>query len=103
MTVEIPRIDLAPTPQTPEAAAAIGFQSAPPWAGRRHRIGGTPTGMRAADYPVCRSCQAQMSFYGQLDSVGDQVCIADCFAVAVFICFDCFTTEARILTASLGD
>jgi hypothetical protein len=35
-----------------------------------------------------------MSFYGQLDSVGDQMTIADVGMVYVFVCFDCYETKS---------
>lgn len=35
-----------------------------------------------------------MTFYGQLDSVGDDVNLADGGMVFVFVCFDDFTAEA---------
>jgi len=31
-----------------------------------------------------------MTFYGQLDSVNDDICIADCGMVYIFMCFDCY-------------
>ena len=35
-----------------------------------------------------------MSFYAQLDSLGDQVTIGDGGMVYVFICWDCLTTQS---------
>jgi hypothetical protein len=35
-----------------------------------------------------------MTFYGQLDSVGDGNVVADVGMVYVFVCFDCFTTKS---------
>jgi len=35
-----------------------------------------------------------MTFYGQLDSVGDAVCLADCGMIYVFVCFDCYETKS---------
>src|SRR5260221_600456 len=37
-----------------------------------------------------------MSFYGQLDSINDEFCIADCGMICVFICFGCNTTLSMI-------
>ncbi len=37
-----------------------------------------------------------MTFYGQLDSVGDDICIADAGMVFVFLCFDCFEAAAMV-------
>ena len=39
---------------------------------------------------VARPVTAKMTFYGQLDSINDDICIADCGMIYVFICFDCF-------------
>ena len=35
-----------------------------------------------------------MSFYGQLDSVGDGMTLADAGIVYVFVCFGCFATKS---------
>ena len=35
-----------------------------------------------------------MSFYGQLDSIGDSYDLADCGIILVFVCFDCFETRS---------
>lgn len=37
-----------------------------------------------------------MTFYGQLDSIGDEYVLADCGMIYVFVCFDCFTTKSFI-------
>jgi hypothetical protein len=37
-----------------------------------------------------------MTFYGQLDSINDDICIADCGMVYVFICFECYKSIAII-------
>jgi len=35
-----------------------------------------------------------MTFYGQLDSVGDQIALADVGMIYVFVCFNCFETRS---------
>ena len=35
-----------------------------------------------------------MTFYGQLDSINDDIVLADCGIVYVFVCFHCFETKA---------
>ncbi len=40
-----------------------------------------------------------MSFYGQLDSINDDICIADAGLISVFICFKCNEVKAEIATA----
>jgi len=37
-----------------------------------------------------------MTFYGQLDSISDEFALADAGVVQVFVCFDCFTSEAVV-------
>ncbi|MBE7368011.1 hypothetical protein [Ramlibacter pallidus] len=94
----IPPIPLVTSPETPEAERAIGFQWAGDPVGKRHRIGGDPDGMQQGDVPVC-SCGKHMSFYGQLDSIGDEYCIADCALIYVFLCWDCFETKSVLQSA----
>jgi hypothetical protein len=93
---QIPLFRLTARPCTPEAEAAAGFEWAAPEVGTRHRIGGRPADVPESDYPNCPSCRERMSFYGQLDSVGDEVVLADAGLVMVFVCFDCFEAEARV-------
>ena len=93
--MKIPEITLRLAPETPEAEAVIGFALAGDEMGKRSKIGGEPDWIQGSTTPVC-SCSKVMSFYGQLDSVGDAVCLADCGMVFVFVCFDCFTTSSVI-------
>lgn len=69
---------------------------ASPEIGTRHRLGGEPDGVPESDFPRCPSCGEAMSFYGQLDSIGDDVALADAGVVQVFVCFDCFDAAARV-------
>jgi len=70
------------------------------WAGQnigfRNKIGGKPESINNDDFPICDSCKRKMTFYGQLDSVSDDVIIADCGLISVFICFDCLETKSII-------
>lgn len=90
MPRRVPPFRLDAHPLTPEAAAAAAFD----WA--RHRIGGEPDGVAESEYPRCRSCGHPMTFYGQLDSIGDDFVLADAGVVHVFVCFDCFEAAARV-------
>jgi hypothetical protein len=74
---KIPPVPLVPAPETPEAAAAVGFQWAGAPIGLRHRIGGDPDWIQSPDIPDC-SCGKQMTFYAQVDSLGDAHVIGDC-------------------------
>ena len=40
-----------------------------------------------------------MTFYGQLDSINDEICLADCGMIYVFVCFDCFETKSIFQTS----
>ncbi len=60
------------------------------------RIGGEPEDLAEAEFPRCQSCRESMTFYGQLDSIGDDFALADAGVVEVFVCFDCFEAAARI-------
>jgi hypothetical protein len=89
-----PEIPLTPSPATAEGRAAVGFKWADPMVGRRHKLGGNPDWLQGPDVPACPDCKAPMSFYGQLDSVGDAMTIADVGMVYVFVCFDCNETKS---------
>lgn len=96
MPKRIPPFRLQAEPLTPEAADVAGFEWANAEVGTRHRLGGEPEGMAASEYPRCRDCGQPMTFYGQLDSIGDDIALADAGVVEVFVCFDCFDASARV-------
>ncbi len=82
-------------PQTAEARAIIGFR----WnksAGKRHKLGGSPDWIQNDKTPDCLSCFTAMSFYGQLDCIGDKIALGDCGMIYVFICFDCGETNTVV-------
>jgi len=89
----IPPVPLIAAPETPEAKAAVGFKWAGPPIGNRHRIGGSPDWSQADETPTCL-CGKHMDFYAQLDSLGDDYCLADCAMIFVFVCWDCFETKS---------
>ena len=89
----IPEIPLRLEPRTSEAREIIGFKWADGRIGVRNKLGGHPDWLQRPDIPVC-NCGKSMSFYGQLDSIGDACCLADCGMIFVFVCFDCFETKA---------
>jgi hypothetical protein len=97
--MRIPEIPLLPSPRSEESYAALGFRYAPDQVGSRHKLGGEPTWLQSAVESVCPSCAAEMTFYGQLDSIGDEYVIADCGIVFVFICFICFTSKSIVQSA----
>jgi hypothetical protein len=90
---QIPEIPLVMNPQTPEARAVIGFR----WnstAGKGHKLGGVPDWIQNDETPNCPVCAAPMTFYGQLDCIGDQIALGDCGMIYVFCCFGCGTTQS---------
>lgn len=99
MARRIPPFRLNPEPLNREAAEAAGFEWADPAVGTRHQLGGEPEGLAENDYPRCPDCGQRMAFYGQLDSIGDDIALADAGVVQVFVCFDCFTATAQIASA----
>jgi hypothetical protein len=101
MTIKIPPFRLVVEPLSETAATLSGFK----WAGedasgrkigQRHKLGGDPDFLQSPEMPNCPDCKTKMTFYGQLDSIGDEVCLADCGMIYVFVCFDCFTTKSFI-------
>jgi uncharacterized protein YwqG len=79
-----------------DAKELSGFKWADEEVGKRHQLGGNPNFIQEEVYPVCHECNNSMSFYGQLDSIDDEHCIADCGMVYVFICFHCNLAQAFI-------
>jgi hypothetical protein len=97
MAKRVPPFRLIAHPMTPEADAAAGFEWAAPEIGTRHRIGGEPDELPIADIPRC-GCGESMTFYGQLDSIGDDFALADVGVLQVFVCFDCFEAAALVVS-----
>ncbi|HET8629414.1 MAG TPA: hypothetical protein VFL91_18500 [Thermomicrobiales bacterium] len=95
----IPPFRLIPEPLTDEARQTMGFKWAGGDIGKRHRLGGEPQFIQDEETPMCPSCRQRMTFYGQLDSIGDDYNIADCGVIYVFLCFDCFTAQALVQSA----
>lgn len=93
MQMAIPPIPLVVAPETPEAKAAVGFKLAGERVGHRHRIGGDPDWIQLPQEPKC-SCGREMTFYCQLDSIGDGHILGDCGMIYVFVCFDCLETKS---------
>ena len=94
-SVEIPTIKLLPQPVDDAGKKALGFRYAGDEIGNRHQLGGVPTWIQGEDVPMCPHCAERMTFYGQLDSIGDRYVIGDCGMIYIFFCFDCNHAEAR--------
>jgi hypothetical protein len=93
---QLPFIRLRRETQDEQAHSAIGFKYAGGDVGDRNQIGGKPSWLQGDQSPTCPQCQGAMSFYGQLDSVGDDIVIADCGLIYVFFCFGCQCAEAVV-------
>ncbi|MBI3221115.1 MAG: hypothetical protein HYZ44_16510 [Bacteroidetes bacterium] len=91
--MEIPKVKLVPTPETQEAKEIVGYKWNP-IAGTRHFLGGKPDALGETEYPCCDSCKKPMTFYAQIDSIGDNYDLADCMVIHNFVCFDCFSVKA---------
>lgn len=96
----IPHFKLIPEPVTEEARRLSGFKWADEAVGKRHQLGGLPSFpvVEDSDWPRCLDCGERMTFYGQLDSINDDICIADAGLISVFVCLDCNEVKARIET-----
>jgi len=92
----IPEIKLAVSAETDEAKAAVGFKYADGEIGARSKLGGSPDWIQPALDVQCDYCRIPMTFYAQIDSVGDKVMLADCGMVYVFVCFDCYESKAVV-------
>jgi hypothetical protein len=92
----IPTFKLVPEPISQEARDLPGFKWANPKIGTRHQLGGEPEHFDEADWPRCPDGHGKMTFYAQLDSINDDICIADCGMIQVFVCFDCFATKSVV-------
>lgn len=91
----IPPFEPVPVPLTDEAAALPWFQTAEDEIGQRHRLGGWPEFIQAHEVPKC-SCEKDMTFYAQLDSINDEFSLGNCGLIYVFVCFECFETKALL-------
>lgn len=93
----IPPFRLIAEPMTAEAQRLHGFKWAADEVGKRHQLGGRPTPpIDDERWPRCPDCQERMTFYGQLDSVSDEFCVADAGLVCVFVCFECNEVKGLI-------
>lgn len=80
----IPPFKLVPQPLNNEAVSLPKFKWADEEIGDRHQLGGKPDFLQDTDWPLCPECSEKMTFYGQLDSINDDYCLADCGLIYVF-------------------
>jgi uncharacterized protein YwqG len=93
--MNIPAVPLVPQPESIEAKDAVGFKWAGHPIGNRHQIGGEPDWIQGDEKVFC-SCNKRMSFYAQIDSLGDKYSLGDCGMVYVFVCFDCLESKSIV-------
>lgn len=74
----------------------INFKYAPKKIGTRFKLGGKPDWIQRPERVTCKSCKKEMSFYGQLDSINDDIIIGDSGMIYVFYCFDCIETKSIV-------
>jgi hypothetical protein len=86
----VPPFRLTLEPLNDEARHLPRFKWASKEIGNRHQLGGEPQFLQSEQWPSCAGGHGKMTFYGQLDSVNDDICIADCGMVYIFMCFDCY-------------
>jgi hypothetical protein len=94
--MRIPKFKLTLEPQEAASKGLPRFEYAADDVGKRHQLGGEPLLLQELDWPMCPDCGKEMTFYAQLDSISDDVIIADCGMVYVFVCFDCNETKSII-------
>ena len=95
----LPAFKLVPEPLSDEAREAMKpLPYVEPEIGTRHRLGGEPDFIQQEKVPVCPQCQQPMTFYAQLDAVGQdsEYDIADAGLIYVFLCFDDFEAKAVV-------
>jgi uncharacterized protein YwqG len=94
--MKIPPFRLIPEPQNDEAKNLPKFRWASKAIGTRHQLGGEPHFLQQQSRPTCPRGHGEMTFYAQLDSINDDICIADCGMIYVFVCFQCYHCAATI-------
>ncbi len=92
----LPEFKIHLEPMSDEASQLMGFEWAGANVGQRSKIGGDPSFVQGPHVPRCPSCDRVMTFYAQLDSIGDRLCFADVGLLYVFVCFDCYETTSYI-------
>lgn len=85
----IPPFRLVAEPLNEDAEKMPKFKWASNSIGARHKLGGNPDFVQQERRPCCPSCDNEMVFYAQIDSINDDYVIADCGMVYIFLCFEC--------------
>ncbi len=89
---KVPPFRLQCVPLDDDAATLPKFKWAGKGIGERSKLGGEPDFIQGDETPQCPGCRMPMTFYAQLDSLDDDIMLADCGMIYVFVCFDCNET-----------
>ncbi len=92
----LPEIPLRMTPETSKAKAVVAGDFGYSPAGDRHKLGGKPDWLQGDETPDCPECEEPMEFYAQLDNLGSVEGLRDGGMIYVFLCRECYTTEALL-------
>src|SRR5687767_14387193 len=90
----IPEIPLRMVPETSQARALVAGAFGRQEAGDQHKLGGDPDWIQGDETPNCLECSEPMTFYGQLDHLGSVETLRDAGRIYVFVCRECYRTEA---------
>jgi hypothetical protein len=93
---ELPEVPLIPQIAHGSPANVPKNEWSNPILGTRHKLGGKPDLIQFDPSPKCPDCGEPMTFYAQLDSINDQVVIADCGLIYVYLCFGCYVSIAHV-------
>jgi hypothetical protein len=94
--IKIPPFRLIPEPLNDEAKKLLPFQWAGNEIGKRHQLGGEPTLIQKTEEIICKSCGNKLTFYAQIDSINDDIILADCGMIFIYVCFDCYVVNSFI-------
>jgi hypothetical protein len=56
----------------------------------------TRIGFRLPSSHAARRAEKSMTFHGQMDSIGDEISLADVGLIYVFVCVGCFETTSLL-------
>jgi hypothetical protein len=90
----LPEIPLQMAPQSSKARAVVSGTFGYHEAGDRNKLGGRPDWIQNDETPDCQDCGEPMEFYGQFDHLGSVENLKDEGMIYIFLCRDCYTTEA---------
>ena len=87
--MKLPEFKVEIVPLSAAAQRLVGFEWADAQVGSRSKIGGEPDTLQVSQAPACEGCDQPMTFFSQLDSIGDGLVFADVGMLLTYVCFDC--------------